>query len=427
MNRVPIIHVAGTKGKGSTCGFLESILRHHGFKTALYTSPHLVTVRERIRINGKPITEDNFINKFSHVYKVLENLQTKEYDMPTYFKFMTVLMFHIIVTADIDVAILEVGIGGELDCTNIIEKPTCVGITKLELDHMQLLGNDLSSIAWQKAGIFKNHVPAFTVNQRQEAIDVLYKRSIEKKCDLTIVNVDKLKILNNYPPKLGIDSLVQFENAALAVQLAETFINKYNDSNNNIVNFDKNIVELALKNTQCPGRSQIIHGKYLDVYLDGAHTQESMKNCVNWFNKSLINYKTINNNINVKKILIFNSTGSRDYCELFNILKTINFNYVYFVPNNSGAKSHDHENKNFGVDEQLKKCHLHMDHWTYSPAFINQSITQAFENIINIQINNNNNNDKIMVLITGSLHLVGASLAILDENLVTNKHNIIDI
>ncbi|XP_044010103.1 folylpolyglutamate synthase, mitochondrial-like [Aphidius gifuensis] len=169
LNRIPIIHVAGTKGKGSTCGFLESILRHHGFKTALYTSPHLVTVRERIRINGKPI--------------------------------------------NIDVAILEVGIGGELDCTNIIEKPTCVGITKLELDHMQLLGNDLSSIAWQKAGIFKNHVPAFTVNQRQEAIDILYK---------------------------------------------------------------------PLKNTQCPGRSQIINGKYLDVYLDGAHTQESMKNCVNW-------------------------------------------------------------------------------------------------------------------------------------------------
>ncbi|XP_044006019.1 folylpolyglutamate synthase, mitochondrial-like [Aphidius gifuensis] len=347
LNRVPIIHIAGTKGKGSTCAYLESIIRNHGFKTAFYTSPHLVRVRERIKIN--------------------EN----EFDMPSRLTFMTVLAFHLILAADIDLAIVEVGIGGEYDSTNIIQQPICVGITLLEMDHMKVLGDDLSSIAWHKAGIFKANVPAYTVNQSPEAFDILRQRSIEKNCSLTTVSDDKLKILNTYPPKLGIDSDVQFKNAALAVQLAETFIKKFKYNNNQKIDFDKNIAEEALKNTKWPGRTQIIHGKYLDIYLDGPQTHVSMKNCVD--------------------------------CE---------------------TNSVDLQNSNLGFDEQMTNCKKHVESWSYSPAVIKKSLVSALNDILDI--NKNNNNHKTMVLITGCLYFVGTALSILDENFVPNKKNIIN-
>lgn len=433
MDRVPIIHVAGTKGKGSTCAFLESILRHHGLKTALYTSPHLVTIRERIRINGKPITEDYFTKKFYHIYNTLERQQEKESDMPGYFKFMTILMFDIILSADIDVAIVEVGIGGELDCTNIIKRPKCVGITSLELDHMPLLGNDLASIAWQKAGIFKYHVPAYTVNQHPDALNILHQRSVEKNCNLTLVSIDKLKILDNYPPKLGIESNVQLENAALAVQLAETFIEKLtiddekltnldnkkltnlNDQKNR-VNFNTKFVEEGLINARWPGRSQIIKDKYFDIYLDGAHTCNSMINCVDWFkNSTAQNFS--------RKVLIFNSTGSRDFQELFSVLKVLNFDLVYFVPNFSGVTCPDQENIGFGIEEQKKRCFKQMKAWNFGPATCKDSVAQAVDNILNYQSTDcNDNNEKTIVLVTGSLHLVGATLAFIDQQTPSNKN-----
>uniref|UniRef100_A0A1I8BBJ5 Tetrahydrofolate synthase n=1 Tax=Meloidogyne hapla TaxID=6305 RepID=A0A1I8BBJ5_MELHA len=108
------IHIAGTKGKGSTCAFLESILRQLGYKTGFYSSPHLIHVRERIQINGQPISEEK---------------------MPGYFKFLTIMAFYIFYVEKVDVAIIEVGIGGENDCTNIILNPIVCGITTLDLDH----------------------------------------------------------------------------------------------------------------------------------------------------------------------------------------------------------------------------------------------------------------------------------------------------
>ncbi|KAF7992911.1 hypothetical protein HCN44_005692 [Aphidius gifuensis] len=419
LNRVPIIHIAGTKGKGSTCAYLESIIRNHGFKTAFYTSPHLVRVRERIKINGKSIDEEQFVNKFFHVYNILENLKENEFDMPSRLTFMTVLAFHVILAADIDMAIVEVGTGGEYDSTNIIQQPVCVGITLLEMDHMEVLGDDLSSLAWHKAGIFKANVPAYTVNQSPEAFDILRQRSIEKNCSLTTVSVDKLKILNTYPPKLGIDSDVQFKNAALAVQLAETFIKKFKYNNNQKIDFDKNIVEEALKNTKWPGRTQIIHGKYLDIYLDAAATHFAMKNCIDWFKKSI----TKNTN-NVKKILIYNSIREECfYRDNFNDLKNVNFDIVYFVPNVGKINCLDLQNTNLEFDEQMKYCESFKEAWTYCPAIIKESIAQALQQIIS---DNKKNNTKPVVLITGTLYLMGTALAVLDENFATNKNDVID-
>lgn len=174
-----VIHVAGTKGKGSSCAYTEAIVREHGFRTGFFSSPHLVTVRERIRINGQPISQLCFAEYFWEVYRKLEDTKKHESDMPAYFKFLTVLMFHIFLDLNVDVAIIEVGIGGLKDCTNVVRNPVCVGITSLALEHTSLLGNTLEDIAYQKAGIFKPKAVTFSVPQHPRAMSILEKRSIK--------------------------------------------------------------------------------------------------------------------------------------------------------------------------------------------------------------------------------------------------------
>ena len=148
-----IIHVAGTKGKGSTCSFAESMLRRSGLKTGLFTSPHMVQVRERIRINGKPVSEGLFVRYLDETWGKLSAVAAEE--MPTYFRFLTLMAFHTFLQEKVDVAVVEVGIGGLFDATNVIDKPIVCGITSLGLDHVKLLGNSLVSIAKHKAGIMK--------------------------------------------------------------------------------------------------------------------------------------------------------------------------------------------------------------------------------------------------------------------------------
>lgn len=186
LNRLNVVHVAGTKGKGSTCAFVESILRHQGYKTGFYSSPHLVMARERIRINGEPISEEKFAHYFAQVYTRIGESKSPEVSMPAYFNFMTVMALHIFISEQVDVAILEVGIGGEYDCTNVVPKPVVTGVTSLDLDHCKLLGDKIETIAWQKAGIFKPEVAAFTVRQSVQALHVLQQRAKQKKAPLYV-------------------------------------------------------------------------------------------------------------------------------------------------------------------------------------------------------------------------------------------------
>ena len=186
LNQLNVIHVSGTKGKGSTCAFAESILRNSGFKTGFYSSPHLVAARERIRINGEPLSKRQFAKYFWSVYKTIERFKDESIGMPPYFNFLTVMAFKVFLEEKVDVTILEVGIGGQYDCTNVVPKPIVTGVTSLGLDHCSLLGNTIEQIAWQKAGIFKPSVPAFTVEQNDLAMKVLRNRAKELMCPLQV-------------------------------------------------------------------------------------------------------------------------------------------------------------------------------------------------------------------------------------------------
>ncbi|CAH8320546.1 unnamed protein product [Eruca vesicaria subsp. sativa] len=184
VSELKIIHVAGTKGKGSTCTFSESILRGYGLRTGLFTSPHLIDVRERFRLNGIEISQGKFVDYFWCCFHKLKEKTSNEIPMPTYFCFLALLAFKIFATEQVDVVILEVGLGGRYDATNVIQKHVVCGIASLGYDHMEILGHTLTEIAAEKAGIFKSGVPAFTVPQPDEAMRVLNEKAskLEVKC-----------------------------------------------------------------------------------------------------------------------------------------------------------------------------------------------------------------------------------------------------
>jgi folylpolyglutamate synthase len=167
-NAFNAVHIAGTKGKGSTSAFVESILRHYHasqspnggfpFKTGLYTSPHLLEVRERIRINGQPLSQLDFAHYFFECWdKLTATCAGSGTTMPTYFRFLTLMAFHVFLREKVDAAVVEVGIGGAYDATNILEKPAVCGVSSLGFDHQAILGETLPEIAWHKCGIFKVH------------------------------------------------------------------------------------------------------------------------------------------------------------------------------------------------------------------------------------------------------------------------------
>jgi dihydrofolate synthase/folylpolyglutamate synthase len=168
------VHVAGTKGKGSTCAMISSMLQASGYKTAFYSSPHLVDVRERMCINGEMISQADFVRLVRLVEPVVKRMKPT----PTYFDVLTAIAFKWFAEQKVDVAVVETGLGGRLDSTNVL-KPEVTAITSISKDHMAQLGPTLTRIAEEKAGIFKAGIPAITVQQDPEA-EVVLKRVAEK-------------------------------------------------------------------------------------------------------------------------------------------------------------------------------------------------------------------------------------------------------
>ena len=181
----PTAHIAGTNGKGSTAAFLESILRRAGFRTGLNTSPHLEKINERIRVNGQEISDDAFATTFTRIQALNEELLAagRFRAHPTYFECVTAMAFEYFARERVDFGVFEVGLGGRLDATNILEPAVSI-ITRVEFDHENFLGHSLAEIAAEKAGILKPHVPAIIAEQRPEAMEVIRARAKGIGCPL---------------------------------------------------------------------------------------------------------------------------------------------------------------------------------------------------------------------------------------------------
>ncbi|MGA7671001.1 MAG: folylpolyglutamate synthase/dihydrofolate synthase family protein [Nitrolancea sp.] len=188
---VPAIHVAGTKGKGSTAAFLAAILRASGRRVGLYTSPHLHTFRERIQIDGEPITEERFASLTAEIAPLNARLagENPDWGEATAFEVSTALAFLAFARAEVDVSVIEVGLGGRLDATNVIDPKVSV-ITSISYDHTHILGETLGEIAAEKGGIIKPGRPVVSAAQQPEAAETLRRTATERGCELLMGGVD---------------------------------------------------------------------------------------------------------------------------------------------------------------------------------------------------------------------------------------------
>ncbi|MDO4720679.1 MAG: Mur ligase family protein, partial [Peptostreptococcaceae bacterium] len=192
--KMRIIHVAGTNGKGSTCAFLSSMLTEAGFRVGLYTSPYLEVFNERIRINGENIGNEVLALAATKVRRVVEELTSEGYPHPSEFEVTTAIGFVCFEMEKAEIVVLEVGLGGRFDATNAVKHPLITVITSVSIDHVQFLGDTLGKIAFEKAGILKPGVPLVLYPQEAEAEEEILRVAGEKKVPVTKVETGSIRI-----------------------------------------------------------------------------------------------------------------------------------------------------------------------------------------------------------------------------------------
>ncbi len=326
-----IIHVAGTNGKGSVCAFMRSALTKAGYSVGFFTSPHLVNIRERICIDYEMISESDFVSAFTHVQiavsEVAAALKQTDHPVsadalhPSYFEYLFLMAMWYFSVKKPDVIILEVGLGGRLDATNIISQPSLCVITEIGLDHMQYLGNTIAEIAGEKAGIIKPGVPVVYADRKNESTGVIQKRAEELQAPSYPVyvgdiaeTVDERGISFAYDSvqiSVSSKSVYQKENAALAYEA----LLKLSDER-----LTKDIILAGIKESSWTGRMQEI---LPNVYVDGAHNTDGIEA----FLKSVLN-------ISVEKSgtrsLLFGVVADKQYEEMIgNIAASGLFDKVY--------------------------------------------------------------------------------------------------
>lgn len=299
-----MIHVAGTKGKGSACAFVSSILtRHHSArglsrKVGLLTSPHLIAVRERIRLDGEPISEALFARYFFEVYDALSSNASSHIDpdgaepgsKPIYARYVTLLAFHVFLREGVGAAVIETGIGGEYDATNVVGRPIATGITTLGIDHVLVLGDTVDKIAWHKAGVMKPGCPAFAVEQVAfpSAEGVLRDRAAEKGVELRFVGEDaRLRAGGGGGVGVGVrpDAPFQRRNASLAIALAEAALGRIDPEGFRRdeaaplpAAFREGIEQVVWR-----GRCEVKDEGRVRWHIDGAHTTDSLRMAARWY------------------------------------------------------------------------------------------------------------------------------------------------
>lgn len=337
----PIVHIAGTNGKGSTAAFLESILRAAGFRTGLNTSPHLERINERIRINGEEVSDQIFAETFTRVQEVIEELLAagRLQAHPTYFECVTALAFEVFARERVEFAVVEVGLGGRLDATNIV-RPQVSVITRIDFDHENYLGHSLEEIAREKAGIVKAGVPVATAPQLPEVREVL--RGKARELDATIVDTGEDFDLEREIAEAGcaralararargeavrlapgLPGRFQLENALNAAATARLLQARgYRITNQNI--------EQGIRSAEWPGRLERLQAGP-DVYLDGAHNPGAARELAQFLEENFARRRVY---------LIFGAMRDKSVDEMTGILFPLASEVIFTQPGTPRAVS----------------------------------------------------------------------------------------
>lgn len=289
-----IIHITGTKGKGSTTLVLSNMLKFAGYKTASFVSPHITNVRERIAINNQWISEEDFINITKKIKNILE--ENKIYNI-TVFEIFTIIGLYYFYIQNVDYACIEVGIGGKLDCTNIVDSSISI-ITSISYDHMEILGNTIEEITEQKAGIIKENSLVVSAAQEKESINIIKKISKEKNSKLYVFKKDfDVDIISNTNKILEFNYIenekkYKFETTLLGEHQSENISLAFKTFTL-LINNEKLYYKAidSIKNFSINARLTFVQ-RNPDIIIDGAHNSKSLfrilKTIYKWYDYLII-------------------------------------------------------------------------------------------------------------------------------------------
>jgi folylpolyglutamate synthase len=431
---VPTVHVAGTKGKGSVSALVSGVLLAHQengrrHTVGTYTSPHVASVRERIALDGKPISPDLFAHYFFDLWARFTTAAADEgiqvsaemggidgpSTKPFYFRFLTILAWHVFLSEGVGSAVVECGIGGEYDATNVLppEAVTAAVITQLGIDHVAMLGSTAEEIAWHKAGIFKHGVKAFTRRLddpgKAGVMKVLRDRALEKGAVLVEIPDDAVEAWQ------GIDGArlqgpFQKHNMALAVAVAREHILKtgghlegeFANNNYSLQSLPKDFRD-GLKNAALRGRCEVYRdGDSIEWYFDGAHTDDSLVGVGQWYASNAHERETT-------KILVFNQQD-RDAAPLLKALSTsvgasgMTFDYALFTRNDlsppTGGSPGD-------MSVQIRASEVMRELNSTTQTYTEASIDATLDIVRRLAKEARDGGKSCKVLVTGSFYLVG--------------------
>jgi len=326
---IRFVHIGGTNGKGSTAAMLASICRAAGYKTGLYTSPYLLSFTNRMAVDGKDVSEDELVDLVARIRPLVSLISADTaYGEMTEFEVVTALALTYFAQKNVDLVILEVGLGGRLDATNIV-KPLLSIITNVSLEHTEILGDTVEKIAYEKAGIIKERVPVLTASEDPAALkviettagqksSVLYRVEGDTKANANLsrsVSYDSRKISEDgqyfqyYGLNMVLDNvfiplrgLFQLKNASTAVAAAEILADT-------ISGMDEKTIRMGLSQTSWPGRLELLCDKP-KLVMDGAHNPAAMKELISSL-KAFFSYE--------KLILIFGALAGKDLSKMLDI------------------------------------------------------------------------------------------------------------
>lgn len=377
-NQVPVIHVTGTNGKGSVCAYLASILTACGYRTGLYTSPHLIHYQERVKIGDQPIKITDWWRILGHIKQIIEihNIPVTEFEV------ITALMWIYFTEQKVDIAVIEVGLGGRLDATNVVHNPLVTVITSIGLDHQERLGSHLTDIAREKAGILKPNRPLVRGVVSPSAAHVIDEQAHRLNCPVTIVEMpinfaDQLLHFQGYDYAIPLAGEHQFLNAGIALEVMTQLRQQgwY---------LPVSQVQMGIASTQWPGRLQWVNWQDKNILLDGAHNPQAAQILRQYIDQK--NLKPVHWMIGLLR--------SKDAGEILRILLEVN-DRVGFVPI-PGHKYHE--------PSYLDQLAQHI-----CPGIVSDthtSISQACDTIF----------DRDIPVICGSLYLVGQVLKLVQLN-----------
>jgi dihydrofolate synthase/folylpolyglutamate synthase len=318
--KYPSILIAGTNGKGSVACFLNSVLTASGIRNGVYTSPHLIRPEERIVVDDMPVKPEVFADCLTRVVEAVNQLDLPSH--PTYFEILTVTAFLCFVEQEVELAVLEVGMGGRLDSTNVVE-PLLSILTPVGLDHQTFLGQTLKAVAGEKAGILREGQPALTAPQKSEVQQVFCSKAASKKVDLVELDASAIDCLGSTDGRysfgfhgaeysLSLCGRHQVENAALAIQALELLAGRG-------VSVSRSSLSKGIEEAHCAGRMQILSHDPT-VVLDGAHNADAIGNLVAFLSEHTPEPRT----------LVFSIMKDKDMASVVELLETC-FQDIYLT------------------------------------------------------------------------------------------------